>query len=111
MDHALLETWKRRQGRTLTLQGYYEAGGVKKAIAQTAENVYGSLSQTEQGIARNIFLRLTELGEGTQDTSRRVKLDELSQSKEKEAAEKVLKTLTDARLVTTEEDSAAVAHG
>jgi formylglycine-generating enzyme required for sulfatase activity len=110
LSHALLETWKRRQGRTLTLQGYHEAGGVKKAIAQTAENVYDKLSPAEQAVARNIFLRLTELGEGVQDTRRRVKMEELAQAQEQEAVAKVLKTLTDARLVTTEQDSAEVAH-
>ncbi|HEU0292408.1 MAG TPA: SUMF1/EgtB/PvdO family nonheme iron enzyme, partial [Anaerolineales bacterium] len=110
LSHALLETWKRRQGRTLTLQGYHAAGGVKKAIAQTAENVYDGLSPEEQAIARGIFLRLTELGEGVQDTRRRVKLEELAQTKEQESAAKVLKTLADARLVTTEQDSAEVAH-
>jgi formylglycine-generating enzyme required for sulfatase activity len=110
LSHALLETWKRRQGRTLTLQGYAEAGGVKKAITRTAENVYDKLSPAEQTIARGIFLRLTELGEGVQDTRRRVKMEELSQAKEQEAVAKVIKTLTDARLVTTEQDSAEVAH-
>ncbi len=110
LSHALLETWKRREGRTLTLQGYHDAGGVKKAITQTAEGVYDKLSKEEQAIARNIFLRLTELGEGTQDTRRRVKMNELGQTKEQDAVAKVLKTLTDARLVTAEEDSAEVAH-
>jgi formylglycine-generating enzyme required for sulfatase activity len=110
VSHALLETWKRRQGRTLTLQGYHEAGGVKKAITQTAESVYDKLSPAEQTVARNIFLRLTELGEGVQDTRRRVKMDELARATNHDLIEKVLKTLTDARLVTTEEDSAEVAH-
>jgi conflict system STAND superfamily ATPase/sulfatase-modifying factor enzyme 1 len=110
LSHALLETWKRRQGKTMTLAGYADAGGVKKAIAQTAENVYDRLSPAEQTIARGIFLRLTELGEGVQDTRRRVKMDELAQTKEQEAVAKVLKTLTDARLVITEQDSAEVAH-
>ena len=110
LSHALLETWKRRQGRTLTLHGYHEAGGVKKAITQTAEGVYGKLAPAEQTIARNIFLQLTELGEGTLDTRRRVKMDELGQSKEEETVANVLKTLTDARLITTEQDSAEVAH-
>ena len=45
-----------------------------------------------------------------QDTRRRVKMDELAQAKEQDAVAKVLKTLTDARLVTTEQDSAEVAH-
>ncbi|MEO5887043.1 MAG: formylglycine-generating enzyme family protein [Anaerolineales bacterium] len=110
LSHALLETWKRRQGRTLTLQGYHDAGGVKKAITQTAEGVYDHFSPEEQTIARGIFLRLTELGEGVQDTRRRARLDELSRAADHYAMAKVLKTLIDARLVTTEQDSAEVAH-
>jgi formylglycine-generating enzyme required for sulfatase activity len=110
LSHALLETWKRRQGRTLTLHGYHDAGGVKKAITQTAESVYDGLLLEEQTIARGIFLRLTELGEGVQDTRRRVKMDELAQATNRDLVEKVLKTLTDARLVTAEQDSAEVAH-
>ncbi len=110
LSHALLETWKRRQGRTLTLQGYSEAGGVKKAIARTAESVYNRFSLKEQTIARGIFLRLTKLGEGVQDTRRRVKMDELAETTNHDLVEKVLKTLTDARLVTAEEDNVEMAH-
>ncbi|MCA1554579.1 MAG: hypothetical protein LC737_09395, partial [Chloroflexi bacterium] len=77
LSHALLETWKRRSGHTLTLKGYAESGGVRGAIAHTAETVYASLSPEQQAIARDIFIRLTELGEGTEDTRRRASLDEL----------------------------------
>jgi hypothetical protein len=77
MSHALLETWMRRHGRTLTLRGYAESGGVRGAIAKTAETVYNRLSVDQKLIARNIFVRLTELGEGTQDTRRRAALREL----------------------------------
>lgn len=111
LSHALLETWKRRQGRTLTLDGYAAAGGVRKAIAQTAENVYDRMTSSEQEIARGIFLRLTELGEGVQDTRRRASLAELAPAPgQQNAVDAVLKTLADARLVTTAQDSAEVAH-
>ena len=40
LSHALLETWRRRSHRTLTVAGYRAAGGVRGAIAQTAEAVY-----------------------------------------------------------------------
>ena len=110
LSHAMLEIWKRRSGHTLTLSGYHEAGGVKKAITQTAESVYDNLSPEEQSIARNIFLRLTELGDCEQDTRRRVKMDEIGQTMEQDAVAKVLRTLADARLVITEQDSAEVAH-
>ena len=78
LSHALLETWRRRRGTTLTLQGYAGSGGVRGAIATTADRVYlRELSDEQRRIVRSIFLRLTELGEGTQDTRRRVSRSEL----------------------------------
>jgi hypothetical protein len=38
----LLELWKRRQGCTLTMDGYRESGGVTSAIAKTAEETFKS---------------------------------------------------------------------
>ncbi len=111
LSHALLETWQRRRGHTLTLEGYHEAGGVHGAIAKTAETIFNQFKPEQQPIARYIFLRLTELGEGTQDTRRRVALNELMLHPEDAASiEAVLKTLADARLVTTGKDTAEVAH-
>ena len=111
LSHALLETWKRRAAHTLTLKGYADAGGVRGAIAHTAESVYQNLSSEEQTIARNIFLRLTELGEGTEDTRRRASLGELlSQAENADEVRSVLNTLAEARLVTLGADTAEVAH-
>ena len=69
LSHALHETWKKRDGRRLTLAGYVESGGVREAIAQTADNVFAQLSAEQQSIARSIFLRLTELGNATEDAA------------------------------------------
>lgn len=82
LSHALLETWRRRQKHTLTLHGYHESGGVKKSIAQTAENVYFRLTPVEQTIARGIFLRLTRLDERDErhDTRGRVLMSDLMTS-------------------------------
>lgn len=112
LSHALLETWKRRRGRTLTLAGYVESGRVQGAIAQTAERVFTQhFTAEQQTIAKNIFLRLTELGEGAEDTRRRVQLVELmSKPAEQATIEAVLKTLADARLVTTDKAEVEVAH-
>jgi len=111
LSHALLETWKRRAGHTLTLKGYADAGGVHGAIAHTAEGVYQNLSPEEQAVARDIFLRLTELGEGTEDTRRRASFEELMSDPEtKDEVQRVLNRLAEARLVTLSEDTAEVAH-
>jgi WD40 repeat protein/DNA-binding SARP family transcriptional activator len=118
LSHALLETWKRRQGRSLTLSGYAEAGGVRGAIAHTAERVYSHLASDEQRIARSIFLRLTELGEGagagglpTPHTRRRATPEELVlRAEERECVTQVLNLLAEARLITVGEGSVEVAH-
>jgi WD40 repeat protein len=114
LSHALLETWDRRRGHTLTLGGYASSGGVRGAIAETAEALFTEqLSRAEQGIARRIFLRLTALGDeaGTGDSRRRATFDELmSNSAEADATRAVLKALADARLITVTQDAAEVAH-
>src|SRR5438093_10795509 len=99
LEHALLELWKRRRNHTLTLDGYRESGGVKGAIAKTAEEAFRSLSPDEQSIVRRIMLRLTQLGEGTEDTRRRATIDEIvTTSSEADAVERVVKKMADARL-------------
>jgi WD40 repeat protein len=114
LSHALLETWQRRRGHTLTLSGYGAAGGVRGAVAETAEAVFhDQLSPAQRIIARDIFLRLTELGadEAVPDTRRRVNLPELlSHAADAPAVRQVLTLLADARLITTEQDAAEVAH-
>ena len=118
LSHALLETWKHRQGKVLTLAGYAEAGGVHGAIARSAETVYARLNPQQQVIARTIFIRLTELGDGadavdhaTPDTRRRVALAELIPvGDERSCVEEVLNLLSDARLVTMDQETVEVAH-
>jgi WD40 repeat protein len=108
LSHALLETWRRRSGRTLTLRGYAGSGGVHGAIARTAESVYNHrLDEEQRAIARNIFLRLTEVAEGTQDTRRRATLSELvTSTQQAPAVEEVLSILTEVRLITLSGDLA-----
>lgn len=52
LSHALLEIWHKRSGRKLRLKGYAEAGGVRGAIARTAESVYNQQLAPEQQIGR-----------------------------------------------------------
>jgi WD40 repeat protein/basic membrane lipoprotein Med (substrate-binding protein (PBP1-ABC) superfamily)/DNA-binding SARP family transcriptional activator len=112
LSHALLETWQRRRGRILTLKSYAESGSVQGAIAHTAEKVYQQgLDGSQQAIARQIFLRLTELGEDTPETRRRAQVTELLPSvDQRPAVEAVLEKLVEARLVTVSEDYAEVSH-
>ena len=114
LSHALFETWQRRRGRIMTLSGYASSGGVRGAIAETAEAVFNDqLNRRQRVMARKIFLRLTELAgdESTADTRRRASFAELILKPEEAATtHEVLKMLADARLITTTEDAAEVAH-
>ncbi len=107
LSHALLETWTRRRGRTMTLSGYREAGGVRGAIAKTAETIFQQrLTAEQQRVARMIFVRLTELGEATgdtPDTRRPVQFSELiTRTTDTQLLDAVLGILTDARLIMTD---------
>ena len=37
LSHVLRQTWRRREGNTLTVEGYAATGGVREAVAQSAE--------------------------------------------------------------------------
>jgi WD40 repeat protein/energy-coupling factor transporter ATP-binding protein EcfA2 len=110
LSHALLETWQRHRGRTLTLADYLAAGGVQGAVAQTAEDVYAGFSPAQRQIARGIFLRLTAIGEGTVDTKRRASLEELRGDGDAKETGLVLERLAAARLIVVGEDSVEVTH-
>jgi hypothetical protein len=82
----LLELWNRRRGRVLTLAAYRASGGVEGALAQRADETYRRFNPEQQAIARRILLRLTQPGEGTEDTRRRATFDELVTSAGQDAA-------------------------
>jgi len=111
LSHALYESWARRNGRVLTRTGYLAAGGVRGAIAHTAEEVFLGCSEQEQLLMRGMFLRLTELGEATEDTRRRVPLAELiPEGRAGEESAAVVERLAGARLLVVGDDSAEIAH-
>ena len=111
LSHALMETWKRREGRRMTLRGYRASGGLKGAIAKTADGVYMDMSVGERAITRDVMLRLTALGEGTEDTRHRVALGELTAHHPDDGAvREVLQTLADARLLSLDQGTAEEAH-
>ncbi len=107
LSHVLLETWRRRRGTTLTLGGYESAGGLRHALTRTAENVVAGLEPASQAVAKQLFLRLCALGEGTEDAKRRVSREELA---DLPGAADLLDRLAAARLVTLDRDNVELAH-
>ncbi|WP_409463242.1 hypothetical protein [Amycolatopsis sp. GA6-003] len=108
VSHAMVETWRRRRGTTLALDGYEASGGIAHALARTAETVWETLTERQQRLARDLFLRLTALGEGTEDTKRRVTRDELDTADPDLV--RLLDRLTQARLLTADADIVEIAH-
>ncbi|MBN1810433.1 MAG: hypothetical protein JXA14_01200, partial [Anaerolineae bacterium] len=105
LQHTLLELWERRRGGWLTADAYHEIGGVRGALAQRADEVYDGLSEGQQAAARRVLLRLTQPGEGTEDTRRRASLAELLPAEGGGTdVETAVRELADARLLTTGED-------
>ncbi len=114
LSHALLETWEKRRGRTLTFSGYAASAGVRGAIAETAEAVFcDKLSHAQREIARRIFLRLTGLSVDADggDTRRRAAISELIiDPAQSDSTRAVLNALAEARLITIDQDTVEVAH-
>ncbi|VAW42294.1 High-affnity carbon uptake protein Hat/HatR, partial [hydrothermal vent metagenome] len=85
MQYALTELFEQRNslpprssgGRILTLAAYQEIGGVTGALARRADEIYQNLDEAGQEATRQLFLRLITLGEGIEDTRRRVLMSEL----------------------------------
>ena len=62
LSHALLETWKRREGSTLTVDGYRASGGIHGAVAQSAERLYAQVELDQRRLLRDLVLRLVSPG-------------------------------------------------
>ncbi|MBQ1023924.1 XRE family transcriptional regulator [Micromonospora sp. C95] len=104
VSHILAEMWRRRRGMLLTLTGYEDAGGIKHALARTAEQTFDELGEPERAAARQLFLRLVAPGDGTEDTKRRVRRADL------DVSEALLDRLAAARLISIGRDSVELIH-
>jgi len=123
LQHALLILWERRHGRHLKLEEYQNFGGVKQAIANTADNVYTRRKdedgkdidrpEIEKEHIKHIFLRLTQLDESGQglDTRRRVLIHDLTPINSDSAITiNILDELANAHLLVKTTTEGEVAH-
>ena len=77
LQFSLTELFERREQQMMTLSDYEQIGGVRGALANRAEALYSGLDSAQQEAARQLFLRLVTVGEGSEDTRRRVPRSEL----------------------------------
>ncbi len=111
VQETLVLLWEKVERRQLGLAAYRamaEGGrsGLQVAIDRRASVVYDNLPDEAQPIARRIFLRLIQFGEGRADTRRQQTVAELRASGDDPALfDQTLATLTDSRLLTTSGDA------
>ena len=72
LQYTLKELWQQRQGNQLVLSTYLDLGRINGTLDKRATEIYNSFGKSEQQTVRHIFQQLTQLGEGTEDTRRRV---------------------------------------
>lgn len=115
LQYALTELFERREGEAITTGAYKAIGGILGALARRADEVYESLTSAQQETARQLFLRLVRLGEGTEDTRRQALHSELI-SLDQDTMHDVLTIFGQSRLLTfnhastTREPTVEVAH-
>ncbi|MDI6101353.1 AAA family ATPase [Actinoplanes sp. NEAU-A12] len=102
LAHALRATWDRREGIRLTVAAYRDTGGIRHAIADTAEKIYLDLPPDDRDRLRDALLALvTVTGDGTAVRRRG----------ERAASDsRVLRRLVRARLVTVGADTVEISH-
>lgn len=107
LQYALTELFEKREGIIITSQAYAATGGVLGAMARRADELFLSLKPEQQEIARQIFLRLVQIGEGSEDTRRRAQRAELNQiSDDKRLIGEVIDQFSQYRLITLDYERA-----
>src|SRR5215469_3817244 len=104
LEHALGQLWDRcgGPGCTFTNHAYAEIGRLRGALGRHADAVYQGLADDEEKLlAQKIFLELVHLGEGSQDTRRRVAKAKLLRLGDPEQLERLLARLASSRLIAT----------
>lgn len=77
LQYALTELFDRHEDGVMTVAAYRAVGGVAGALAGRAEDLFSALDDEGREACRQLFLRLVALGEGAEDTRRRVLRSEL----------------------------------
>ncbi|WP_443067820.1 nSTAND1 domain-containing NTPase [Streptomyces sp. NBC_01351] len=118
VSHALMATWRQREGNTLTVAGYERTGGIRGAVARTAEDVFARLYPAEQRTVRRVLVRLVHVvdgADGTGVTRRRMSRGELVAAqpaghRPADRATAALDSFVRARLITMDSDTVEITH-
>jgi len=107
LSHVLRQTWARREGNTLTVSGYTATGGIQEAVSQSAETVFRGMTGRQQGMLRDLMLRLVVPSDSGDPVRTRAPRRSVAADEEREA---VIESLVGARLLSSDGDSVEIAH-
>lgn len=107
LSHALAETWRRRDGNVLTVEGYRASGGIRGAVARSADRLYDSLPPEQRSVLRSLLLRMVSPSIDGPPVRCRVPRRNVLGDPDRD---RVVALLVRSRLVTAEEDSYELAH-
>jgi WD40 repeat protein len=103
LQYALTELFDANVSGLIRTESYDAIGGLTGALSSRADETLTTMSADRQRAARRLFGRLVTLGEGTEDTRRRVRVSELGGDPDVEA---VVETFGAARLLVFDRDPA-----
>ncbi len=106
LQYTLTELFDRRQdGAVLTIDAYYDSGGLAGALQRRSEHVYQELAPAQQEVAVHLLLLLIRVRPGEAPLRRRITLSGLlSTGIEPVALSQVLQGLVTHRLLTVDFD-------
>ena len=107
LSHVLGATWERREGPTLTVDGYRATGGIRSAVSQSAETLYEAMDEGQRARLRNLLLRLVMPTDDGDPVRARVPRTQVATD---DAHDRLVEQLVDARLVSIDGDTVQIAH-
>ncbi len=111
LQYALTQLWEQRQSDALTLVDYIKLGRLGGALENRAEKTFAELSEDQQSAAKWLFLSVTQLGEGREDTRKRAfKQDLISTQHPESLINQTLQKLSDTRLLVSNRSEDAVSQ-
>ncbi|MFK8024848.1 MAG: TIR domain-containing protein [Ilumatobacter sp.] len=109
VQHALRELWDDSSSE-MTHESYDRIGGISGSLAQRADETYLGLDPDAQVVARDLLLRMVQLGDDGPDTKRPARIPETARGAEASIATRAVEALAAARLVTADGDVVELSH-
>ena len=104
LQFALTELAERASDGVLSLGDYQAIGGVSGALARRSERLYEGMGEDAREACRQLLLRLVMLGEGIDDTRRRVRRSELEPLADRQVMDGVIEAFGRYRLLSFDRD-------